>query len=220
METTIINGRDLGEFEAISVSLGQAKNENRDGKKSKFAVFTYQSTYSGRVDPIRDIIFEDSLGDTNWEVLMKYRKNGDDGKAKLDSKGGYVVDVDAIRDAADAGDRAAKRVVRLYLDVPGGMIVPFQLQGERYANDVNGQPVLNKAGQRVKKQVIRVFVQVQNIIPGPDGKPVTQYVGGISPEVRGLELQERFYREVVQKPAPESVGDAAEGVDKTEETPF
>lgn len=219
MEGNIINGRELGEFEAISISLGQAKKENRDGKKSKFAVFTYQSTYSGRVDPVRDIIFEDSLGDTTWEVLMKFRKTGDNDKPKVDSKGGYVVDVDAIRDAADAGDRAAKRVVRLYLDVPGGMIVPFQLQGERYANDVNGQPVLNKAGQRVKKQMIRVFVQVQNIIPGPDGKPVTQYVGGISPEVRGLELQERFYREVVQK-AVAPTETPTDTDNKTDEDPF
>ena len=50
MENQIIRGEELGSFEAIGISLGISKNENRDGKKSRFAVFTYQSTYSGRVD--------------------------------------------------------------------------------------------------------------------------------------------------------------------------
>lgn len=213
MENQIINGIELGSFEAISISLGKARNENRDGKKSRFAVFTYQSTYSGRVAPVRDIIFEENLGSLTFETLMSYRKKDAEGNDMKDSRGGYIVDVDAIYAAAEQpGNRTEKRIVKTLIEVPGGMIVPFKLQGERYANDVDGQPVLNKAGQRVKKQVIKVFVQVQNIVPGADGKPVTNYVGGISPEVRGLEMQERFYREVVptagtpvEETAPEEV---------------
>lgn len=201
METSIIQGIELGSFEAIAISLGQAKRENRDGKKSKFAVFTYQSTYSGRVKPVRDILWEDDLGSATFQKLMEYRVVGDDGNPVKDAKGGYIVDIDKILDKSEeaTGNRAEKRIRKLYIEVPGGMIVPFKLQGERYANDVDGQPVLDKAGNRVKKSVIKVFVQVQNIIPGDDGKPVTQYVGGISPEVKGLELQERFYKELVNK---------------------
>lgn len=204
MENQIINGSELGSYEAIALSLGQAKNENRDGKKSRFAVFTYQSTYSGRAKPVRDIIFEDDMGTDTFEKLKTYIKKDDQGNSVKDSRGGYVVDTDAIRDAADANQRAEKRIVRMYLDVPGGMVVPYKLQGERYANDIDGQPVMNKQNQRVVKSTIRVFVQVERIIPGDDGKPVTIYVGGISPEVRGQEMQDRFYRQAVQSHAAPS----------------
>lgn len=204
MENQIINGNELGSYEAIALSLGQAKNENRDGKKSRFAVFTYQSTYSGRAKPVRDIIFEDDMGSDTFEKLKAYIKKDAEGGQMKDSRGGYIVDIDAIRDAADANDRSAKRIQRMYLDVPGGMVVAYKLQGERYANDINGQPVLNKQNQKVVKSVIRVFVQVERIIPGDDGKPVTIYVGGISPEVRGQEMQDRFYREAVQSHAAPS----------------
>lgn len=224
----IINGKELGEYEAISVSVGQSKNENRDGKKSKFAVFQYQSTYSGAAKPVRDIVFEEDLGERFFETILKYRVDDGAGGFKKDNKNGYIIDIDALFEAAavEPGNklknRAEKQIVNLYLLRPGGMIVPFELQGERYANDVDGQPVLNKAGQRVKKQVIRVFVQVQNIYPGPDGKPITQYVGGISPEVRGLELQERFYRELVNKTAPIVTKEEKpeETAEQTEEDPF
>lgn len=197
MENQIINGIELGEYEAIALSLGVAKNENRDGKKARFAVFTYQSTYSGRAKPVRDIIFEEDLGTDIFDKLREYIKKDADGKDMLDGRGGRVVDIDKIFDAADAGSRAEKRIKRLYLEVPGGMVVPYTLQGERYANDINGQPVLNKQNQRVKKTQIRVFVQVERIIPGDDGKPKTIYVGGITPEMRGQEMQDRFYRDVV-----------------------
>lgn len=210
MENQIINGIELGSYEAIAVSLGIAKKENRDGKKSRFAVFTYQSTYSGRTKPVRDIIFEEDLGSDTMEKLREYVKKDDNNNALKDSRGGAIVDIDKILDDADAGNRAAKRIKRLYLEVPGGMIVPYKLQGERYANDVDGQPVLDKQNQRVKKSVIRVFVQIQNIIPGDDGKPVTNYVGGVSPEVKGQELQDRFYRDVVPTQAPNPAEAASE----------
>lgn len=208
METRIIQGAELGSFEAIAISLGQAQRENRDGKKAKFAVFTYQSTYSGRVKPVRDILWEDDLGTAVFQKLMEYRMKDDQGNPLKDSRGGYIVDLDAILDAAEAqGNRAEKRIKNLYIEVPGGMIVPYKLQGERYANDVDGSPVLDKNNNRVKKSVIKVFVQVQNIIPGDDGKPITQYVGGISPEVKGLELQDRFYKELVNKTAALPAGE-------------
>jgi len=201
----IISGKELGEYEAISVSVGISKKENRDNKKSRFAVFQYQSTYSGAAKPVRDIIFEDDLGQRIFDTLLNYRIDDGAGGYKKDERGGYIIDIDAIFEAAAVEpnnklkNRAEKQIVNLYLLRPGGMVVPFTLQGERYANDIDGQPVLDRAGKRVKKQVIRVFVQVQNIFPGPDGKPVTQYVGGISPESRGLDLQERFYKELVDK---------------------
>jgi len=224
----IINGKELGEFEAISVSVGVSKKENRDGKKSKFAVFQYQSTYSGGAKPVKDIIFEDDLGSRIFEALLNYRIDDGAGGYKKDDRGGYIIDIDAIFEAAAVDpsnrlkNRVEKQITNLYLLKPGGMVVPFTLEGERFANDVDGQPVLDRNGQRVKKKVIRVFVQVQNIYPGPDGKPVTQYVGGISPEVRGLELQERFYKELVNKSVAPKVKveepDAKEA--ETEEDPF
>ena len=194
MENQIINGIELGSYEAIALSLGQAKNENRDGKKARFAVFTYQSTYSGRAKPVRDIIFEEDMGSDTFEKLKEYIKKDADNNNMKDSRGGYIVDIDKILDAADANSRAEKRIKRLFLEVPGGMVVPYKLQGERYANDINGEPVLNKQNEKVKKTTIRVFVQVERIIPGDDGKPQTIYVGGISPEVKGQEMQDRFYR--------------------------
>lgn len=219
MENQIIKGEELGTFEAISVSLGVSKNENRDGKKSRFVVFMYQSTYSGGAKPVKDIQFEEDLGSNNYETLKKYVMKDADGNTMKDSKGGAIVDIDAIFDQAakdkkEGKERSAEiRLRDLYLVKPGGMVEPFKLQGERYANDVDGKPVLNKRGERVKKQVIRVFVQVQNIRPGDDGKPVTQYVGGISPEVRGLELQDRFYREVVPTTAPAETAKETEDED-------
>lgn len=199
METNIIKGEDLGSFEAIALSLGVSKNENRDGKKSRFMVVTYQDTYSGREDPVKDIIFEENIGTDMFERMKTYIMKDAEGNDLKDSKNGRVVDIDAIRDAAATGDRKAERIRRLYLDVPGGQIAPYKLHGERYANDVDGKPVLKKDNTRVKKSVIRVFVQVKYIIPGEDGKPVTVYVGGVSPEVKGQELEDRFYREPVAK---------------------
>lgn len=225
----IISGKELGEYEAISVSVGVSKKENRDGKKSKFAVFQYQSTYSGAAKPVRDIIFEDDLGQRIFDTLLNYRIDDGAGGFKKDEKGGYIIDIDAIFEAAAVEpsnrlkNRAEKQIANLYLLRPGGMVVPFTLQGERYANDIDGQPVLDRAGKRVKKQVIRVFVQVQNIYPGSDGKPVTQYVGGISPEARGLELQERFYKELVNKtvvPATAAPEESPKNTEEVETDPF
>lgn len=198
MENQIIRGIDLGSFEAIALSLGVSKNENRDGKKSRFAVFTYQDTYSGREAPVRDIQFEENLGTETFEKLKEYIKKDADNNEMKDSKGGRIVDIGAIYEAAkNEANRIEKRIIRTLIEVPGGMISPYKLHGERYANDVDGQPVMNKAGQRVKKSTIRVFVQIKQIRPGDDGKPVTDYVGGVSPEVRGQELEDRFYREAV-----------------------
>lgn len=215
MENSIIRGEDLGSFEAIAMSLGMSKNENRDHKKSRFVVFTYQDTYSGREDPVKDIIFEENIGTDMYERMKSYIMKDAEGNELKDSKGGRVVDIDAIRDAAEAGDRKAERIRRLYLDVPGGQVAPYRLHGERYANDVDGKPVLKKDNSRVKKTVIRVFVQVKYIIPGEDGKPNTVYVGGVSPEVKGQELEDRFYREVV----PAVPGKAAND-DKSDEDAF
>ena len=215
MENQIINGIEVGEYEAIAISLGTSRNENRDGKKSRFAVFTYQSTYSGRAKPVRDIFFEDDMGSDIYEKLREYVKKDADDKPMRDAKGGVIVDIDKILDAAElpSGNRTEKRIKKLFIDVPGGMVVPYQLQGERYANDVDGQPVLNKQGERVTKTSIRVFVQVERIIPGDDGKPKTIYVGGVSPEVRGQEMQDRFYREVVAKTPTMSPTDSKESND-------
>ena len=216
MENSIIRGEDLGSFEAIAMSLGVSKNENRDHKKSRFVVFTYQDTYSGREDPVKDIIFEENIGTDMYERMKSYIMKDAEGNELKDSKGGRVVDIDAIRDAAEAGDRKAERIRRLYLDVPGGQVAPYRLHGERYANDVNDKPVFKKDGTtRVKKTVIRVFVQVKYIIPGEDGKPNTVYVGGVSPEVKGQELEDRFYHDVV----PAVPGKAATD-DKSDEDAF
>lgn len=194
----IIQGSDaVGSYEAVSISLGISKKENRDGIKAKFAVFQYESCFSGRAKPIRDIMFEDQLGAARFELLRKYVKKDDEGKELKDAKGGYVVDIDAIYAAAEAGGRAEKKIIQRLIEVPGGCVRPYKLHGERYANDVDGNPVKKKDGTRVKKSVIRVFVQVINIHDGDDGKPVTEYVDGISPEVKGAELEDRFYREVV-----------------------
>ena len=217
MENQIINGNELGSYEAIALSLGQAKKENRDGKKARFAVFTYQSTYSGRAKPVRDIIFEEDMGSDTFEKLKEYIKKDAENNNMKDSRGGYIVDLDKILDAAEANSRAEKRIKRLYLDVPGGMVVPYKLQGERYANDINGEPVLNRQNQKVTKTTIRVFVQVERIIPGDDGKPQTIYVGGISPEVKGQEMQDRFYRVPVST-AP--TGSPAESQESEDENAF
>lgn len=214
METNIINGNELGSYEAIALSLGKSQKENRDGKKSRFAVFTYQSTYSGRAKPVRDIIFEDDMGSSNFEKLKEYIKKDADGNEMKDAKGGFIVDIDAIFDAAETGKRAETRIKNLYLEVPGGMVVPYKLQGARYANDIDGKPVVNKQGQKVIKEIIRVFVQVERIIPGDDGKPQTIYVGGISPEVKGQEMQDRFYQQSVQSHREAAPVDTVENADE------
>lgn len=219
MENQIIRGIDLGSFEAIALSLGVSKNENRDGKKSRFAVFTYQDTYSGREAPVRDIQFEENLGTETFEKLKEYIKKDADNNEMKDSKGGRIVDIGAIYEAAkNEANRIEKRIIRTLIEVPGGMISPYKLHGERYANDVDGQPVMNKAGQRVKKSTIRVFVQIKQIRPGDDGKPVTDYVGGVSPEVRGQELEDRFYREAV--PAVSSNAETPVNTDSNEDDAF
>ena len=214
METNIISGNELGSYEAIALSLGVSKKENRDGKKSRFAVFTYQSTYSGRAKPVRDIIFEDDMGSSNFEKLKEYVKKDAEGNDMKDARGGRIVDIDAIFEAAEGGSRAEKRIKNLYLEVPGGMVVPYKLQGARYANDIDGQPVKNKQGQTVVKEIIRVFVQVERIIPGEDGKPQTIYVGGISPEVKGQEMQDRFYQKAVKTSTIEAPSDSADASDE------
>lgn len=69
---TIIPGAQIGAFKTISLSIGQAKKANRDGKISKFLVIGIKNKKSLLGKKQNVILFDDDLSPEIFTVLQKY----------------------------------------------------------------------------------------------------------------------------------------------------
>lgn len=207
---TIVKGSDMSNYTTLGMSLGVSKKTNRDNIKSKFVVFTAQDEDGGFAEPIRHIKFEDQLFPGAVELLSKYRMMKD-GQPVVDAKGGYPIDLEALKASEDA-DR-----FKQYFRVPGGMVEYYHLKkGACYANNVDGERIKDKQGHDVVKEVIPVFVQVKFYLVDDKGKMVPNYANGMGLEENGDRLERQFYREAVatQSPAPgEAASNKPEGTD-------
>lgn len=182
----IISGAELGAYKTTAIQLGIAKKENRNGVKSKYVLLTLQDVKSRLARPVRRVIFDDQLPGLH-EMLAKYAAT------TQDAQGMFPVDIKAFKNSEDFEEW---QDLMLF---PGGTVLTYNLRkGECYANDVNGNRVLNKDNEPVKKKQISVFVQISQIIPDGD-KMRTIYVNGLSLEEEGQRMEDRFYKEPVIK---------------------
>lgn len=218
----IIRGKELSVFKCLDIFLCQAKRENREKVKAMYAVLVLKNKAGG--DPVREIKWKDDLGTGVWDILWAHRKEEEPGKYLKDGKGGYVVDMAKLRAtcAHPEEDSDEEDIKNTILRAEGGKKVPYVFPtGPRYANDIDGQPTLNKRGERVQKSRITVFVRVEYITINDKGLPETTYIDGRSPEVVGEELMSRFFIEPVGKVAKvETPADGHNNEDSNEETPF
>ena len=205
---TIIKGADISVYETTAMTMAVAKNENRNGVKAKFLILLAKDAESGIAHATRIPMFEEDLGDAIFETLSKYRLLDNDGKPKTDAKGGYPIDLAALR-AAMKEDDELKRTFDKLLVLGGGMMEDYDMGAEYYANDIDGKRVKDGRGNDVVKRVISVFVQVKHYLPTPDGglKPI--YFAGMGLHERGSRLKAQFYREPVQAAPADKAGEGS-----------
>ena len=204
--STIVKGSDMSNYVTLGMSLGVSKKQNRDGVTSKFVVFTAQDEDGGFAAPIRHIMFEDQMFQGAVDILKKYRMKDSEGNEVKDAKGGYPIDLKALKESEDA-DR-----FKQYFRVPGGMIEYYTLKkGECYANDVDGNRIKDKQGKDVTKSVIPVFVQVKFYTVGANGEMIPHYANQMGLNEVGDRLERQFYREAVATTATPPAGGAAGG---------
>ena len=66
-------------------------------------------------------------------------------------------------------------------------------KGMCYANDVNGNQIVDRVGNRVKRDHVEVMVIVRCIRPDNNGQSRTDYVSGWDPESQRDRIESRFY---------------------------
>ena len=215
--SNIVKGSDMSNYVTTGMSIGVAKKENRDGVKAKFVVFTVQDEEGGFAGSVRHIMFEEDLFPGAIELLAKYRMMNN-GQAVTDAKGGYPIDMKALKESEDAAQFGR------YLRVPGGMVMDYPLKkGLCYANDVNGDRVKDGRGNDVTKSVIPVFVQVKFFMVDENGKMTPNYANKMGLNERGDRLENQFYRTPVNAgpAAGTPVNDTPAGPQKPEtQDPF
>lgn len=194
----IIKGADISVYTTTGLTMCQAKKENRNGVKSKFLILLAKDEESGIAKPTRIPLFEEDLPAGIFEKLSPFRLQDKDGKPVQDARGGYPVDMVALK-AAMSGDEGLNEMVSPYLRLPGGMVEDYDMGADYYANDVDGNRTKDGRGNDVVKRTISVFVQVKHYLPTADGglKPV--YFAGFGLNERGSRMKAQFYREAVRK---------------------
>lgn len=194
----IIKGADISTYITTGLTMCQAKKENRNGIKSKFLILLAKDEESGIAKPTRIPLFEEDLPAGIFEKLSPFRLQDKDGKPVQDAKGGYPVDMTALK-AAMPSDDGLSEMISPYLRLPGGMIEDYDMGADYYANDVDGKRTKDGRGNDVIKRTISVFVQVKHYLPTADGglKPV--YFAGFGLNERGSRMKAQFYREAVNK---------------------
>ena len=193
---TIIKGSDISVYKTTAMTMAVAKKENRNGVKAKFLILNAKDEESGIASATRIPLFEEDLGEAAFAALSPYRLLDKDGKPVQDAKGGFPVDLSALKEAMKS-DEGLSDTFKGLLTLGGGMMEDYDLGGEYYANDIDGNKVLDGRGNPVIKSTISVFVQVKHYLPTADGglKPV--YFAGWGLHERGSRLKAQFYRERV-----------------------
>ena len=191
----IIPGAQIGAFKTISLSIGQAKKANRDGKISKFLVIGMKNKKSLLGKKQNVILFDDDLSPEIFTVLQKYATPS----ADPNHQGGFDVNLANFKTGPEfAQDPDTWGQL---LEFPGGCFEEYEFaKGPCYANQIDGSPTLDGNNQPVIRSSISVFVQIDFI----DANGVTHYIEPYSKNAQGARMEQRFFRNPVgQQPAAE-----------------
>ena len=191
----IIPGAQIGAFKTISLSIGQAKKANRDGKISKFLVIGMKNKKSLLGKKQNVILFDDDLSPEIFAVLQKYATPS----ADPNHQGGFDVNLANFKTGPEfAQDPDTWGQL---LEFPGGCFEEYEFaKGPCYANQIDGSPTLDGNSQPVIRSSISVFVQIDFI----DANGVTHYIEPYSKNAQGARMEQRFFRNPVgQQPAAE-----------------
>ena len=190
----IIPGAQIGAFKTISLSIGQAKKANRDGKISKFLVIGMKNKKSLLGKKQNVILFDDDLSPEIFAVLQKYATPSTD----PNHQGGFDVNLANFKTGPEfAQDPDTWGQL---LEFPGGCFEEYEFaKGPCYANNVDGTPTLDGNNQKVIRSSISVFVQIDFI----DANGVTHYIEPYSKNAQGARMEQRFFRNPVEGTAPQ-----------------
>jgi hypothetical protein len=212
-----ILGKDLSTYKAIAISLGQSKNENNDGVKSRFVALTLKDKFSIGARKVSHILFEDEIGTEAFEELMQCRAIGADNKPILDQHQGYVVSAKLVKERSverkkEDVDNEDPLMLDTLLTWEGGMTQIYKFpNGPRYGNNADGQATKDKDGNQIVKDSIEVFVQVKDVVIKEDGTRDYTYVSGMNPNTRGERLMRTFFKTPVANTTAEApIEEAAE----------
>lgn len=186
---TIIPGSAIGAFRTISLSIGQAKKANRDGKVSKFLVIGMKNKKSLLGKKQNVILFDDDLSPDIFAVLQKYATPSVD----PNHQGGFDVNLSNFK----AGPEFAQDpdTWGQLFEFPGGCFEEYEFtKGPCYANNVDGTPTVDGNNQPVIRSSISVFVQIDFI----DANGVTHYIEPYSKNAQGARMEQRFFRNPVE----------------------
>ena len=191
----IIPGAQIGAFRTISISIGQAKKPNRDGKISKFLVIGMKNKKSLLGKKQNVILFDDDLSPEIFTVLQKYATQSTD----PNHQGGF--DVNLANFKAGPEFTQDPETWNQLLEFPGGCFEEYEFtKGPCYANQIDGSPTLDGNNQPVIRSSVSVFVQIDFI----DANGVTHYIEPYSKNAQGARMEQRFFRNPVgQQPAAE-----------------
>ncbi len=186
---TIIPGAQIGAFKTISLSIGQAKKANRDGKISKFLVIGMKNKKSLLGKKQNVILFDDDLSPEIFAVLQKYATPSID----PNHQGGFDVNLASFKTGPEfAQDPDTWGQL---LEFPGGCFEEYEFaKGPCYANQIDGSPTLDGNNQKVIRSSISVFVQIDFI----DANGVTHYIEPYSKNAQGARMEQRFFRNPVE----------------------
>lgn len=186
----IIPGAQIGAFKTISLSIGQAKKANRDGKISKFLVIGMKNKKSLLGKKQNVILFDDDLSPEIFAVLQKYATPS----ADTNHQGGFDVNLANFKTGPEfAQDPDTWGQL---LEFPGGCFEEYEFaKGPCYANQIDGSPTLDGNNQPVIRSSISVFVQIDFI----DANGVTHYIEPYSKNAQGARMEQRFFRNPVSK---------------------
>ena len=191
----IIPGAQIGTFRTISLSIGQAKKPNRDGKISKFLVIGMKNKKSLLGKKQNVILFDDDLSPEIFTVLQKYATPS----ADPNHQGGFDVNLANLK----AGPEFTQdpETWNQLLEFPGGCFEEYEFtKGPCYANQIDGSPTLDGNNQPVIRSSVSVFVQIDFI----DANGITHYIEPYSKNAQGARMEQRFFRNPVgQQPAAE-----------------
>lgn len=201
-------GKNLSTYKAIAISLGKAKNDNNDGIKSRFVALTLKDKYSIGAKKVSHILFEDEIGTDAFEELMQCRRVGEeDGKPLMDSRGGYVVSVELVKQRSSERKKSDEDgedplMLDSLVTWEGGMTQTYKFPtGPRYGNNADGTPTKDKDGNQIVKSEVEVFVQVKDVVIKDDGTRDYTYVSGMNPNTRGERIMRTFFKKPVDQHA-------------------
>lgn len=193
----IIPGAMFSTYKTVAISLGQAKKENNQGVKSNYIVLSVKNKKSLLSGTRRIVLFDEDLPGA-FDILKVFASN------TPDANGGYLVDMAKFK-----ADATAMSELEGLLEFPGGMVVEYKLQkGMCYQNDIDGNPVKIKGtNERVTKDRVNVFVQVDFATVDENGKTNYTYIDRFGLSEQGQRMENRFYRTPVEQTVTQSTQD-------------